>query len=136
MNQSTTLLCEPRPWGCRCRRWGRRRKIEGQPEVPARRPIFIGEFAVSLQVEISLQLVADRKDVANLRADSGHPRPEAADAITGAAVAAEFLIEITHEPHLPLLGQELRRAPVEVHVDAVLILRGGVLEVVGEAEHA
>src|ERR1700739_3447846 len=54
--------------GCR---WGR--NIECQPEVPARRPIFVGEFAVGLQVDIALHFVSDRKDVADLWADTDHP---------------------------------------------------------------
>ena len=37
---------------------------------------------------------------------------------------------------LELLGQELRRAPIEVHVDAILILRRLIGEIVGETEHA
>src|SRR5437899_923379 len=84
------LFREPRPR--RSRRLGRRRlKIEGQPDVPARRPICIVEFAVGLQVQISLH-VSDRKDVADLRSDADHPRLEATDAIAGAAVAADLLI--------------------------------------------
>src|ERR1700694_388792 len=37
------------------------------------------------------------ENVADLRPDADHPRLEAADAITGAAVAADLLIEVTHE---------------------------------------
>ena len=104
-------------WSCRRgRRCRRRRKIERQPKVPARGPIFVGEFAVGLQVEIPLHFVSDRENVADLWADADHPRLEASDAIAGAAVTADLLVEVTHEAHLNLLGQELRHAAVEVHV--------------------
>src|SRR5262249_45725525 len=92
------------------------------------------EFAVGLQVDISLHLVSDREEVADLRPDADHPRLEAADTIARAAVAADLLIEVAHEADLPLLAQELRHAPVEVHVDAILVLSGGVYEVVGESK--
>ena len=61
---------------------------------------------------------------------------EAADVVAGAAVAADLFIDIADDANLNLLGQELRRAPIEVHVDAVLILRRLIGEIVGEAEHA
>src|SRR4029453_393014 len=60
---------------------------------------------------------------------------EAANTIAGAAVAADLLVDIAHEANHDLLRQELRCTPVEVHVDAVLILRRSVLEIVGEGEH-
>src|SRR5262249_59130247 len=71
-----------------------------------------------------------------LRANADYPRPEAADAIAGTAVATDLLVDIAHQSGLQLLGQELRRAPIEMHVDAVLILRRLVGEIVSEAEHA
>ena len=52
---------------------------------------------------------------------------EAADAVTGAVVAGKLLVGVADEADLPLLGEELRRAPIEVHVDAVLVLRVGIL---------
>src|SRR6516162_9425977 len=66
------LLREHRPCGCGWR--GRRvRNVECQPDVPARGPIRRIEFAIAFQVEIALPLVADRKDVTDLRTDSEHP---------------------------------------------------------------
>src|SRR5690349_18942602 len=79
----SALLREHGPRG-RLRRCCRGRKIERQPEVPACWPIFVGELAVGFQIEIALQLVSERKDVAELRPDADHARPEAADAIAGA----------------------------------------------------
>src|SRR5262249_44871298 len=93
------------------------------------------EFAIGLQIDIPLHLVSDREEVAELRTDANHPRLEAADAIAGAAVAADLLIEVTHKADLNLLAQELRHAPIEVHVDAILVLSRGVYEIVCESEH-
>lgn len=61
---------------------------------------------------------------------------EAADTMTGAAVAADLLVNIADEPDLNLLGRKLRSTPVKVHVDAVLVLGGRVDEIVGEAKQA
>jgi hypothetical protein len=61
---------------------------------------------------------------------------EAAYPVAGAAVATDLLVHVAHESDLKLLGQELRRAPIEVHVDAVLVLGRLIGEIVGEAEHA
>src|SRR5262245_63334361 len=91
-------------------------------------------FLVALEVEEALQ-VAERDDVADLRAQPEHPRLEAADLVAGAAVAADLLIGVADQADKTLLADELRRAPVEVHVDALVILRVHVLEIVGEAEH-
>src|SRR5439155_233579 len=68
--------------------------------------------------------------------DANHLRLEAAHAVAGAAIAPDLFVDIADETDLELLGQELRRAPIEMHVDAVLILGRAVLEIVGEAEHA
>src|SRR5262249_11388522 len=65
-----------------------------------------------------------------------HLRLKAADAIAGAAVAADLLVHIAHRSDLKLLGQELRRAPIKMHIDAVLISGRLVLEIIGEAQHA
>jgi len=44
-----------------------------------------------------------------------------------------LLISITRKADEKLLGQEMRRAPVEVEIDTVSILRVRILEIVGEA---
>jgi hypothetical protein len=61
---------------------------------------------------------------------------EATDTVARAAVAADFLVGITHEPHLNLLGQELRRAPIEVQVDAILLLCCSIFEIICKPKHA
>src|SRR5262249_49398189 len=59
-----------------------------------------------------------------------------AHAVAGAAVAADLPVDVADRAELKLLGHELRRTPIEMHVDAVLVLGRLVLEIVGEAEHA
>src|SRR6185503_8119050 len=60
---------------------------------------------------------------------------EAANTVAWTAVATELLVDIAYEANHDLLRQELRCTPVEMHVDAVLILRRSILGIVGEAEH-
>src|SRR5262245_36110556 len=119
----------------RGRRGCRRRDRERDPGVPAVGTILRRELAVILQIEIALQ-VADRKDEAELRTSPEYLRLEAADAVAGTAVAADLPVDVAHRSDLELLGQELRRTPIEMHIDAVLVLGRPVLEVVGEAEDA
>jgi hypothetical protein len=109
---------------------------ERKPCVPAVRPIGIVEFLVGLQVQIALRCGADGNDEADLRPNSHHARFETADPIACSAVATDPVVDIADEPDLKLLGQELRRAPVEMHVDAVLVLGGTIDHVVGEAKYA
>src|SRR6266487_3825796 len=123
----------PSRW--RTRRGRRRRDRERDPGVPAVGTVLRGKFAVVLQIEIALK-VPDRKDEAELRANPNDLRLKATDAVAGAAVAADLLIDVAYRSDLKLLSQELRRGPIEMHVDAVLILGRLVLEIVGEAQHA
>ncbi len=58
------------------------------------------KFAIIFQIEIALQ-VADRKDEAVLRANPDHLRVKAADAVAGAAVAADLLVDIAHRSRRP-----------------------------------
>src|SRR6267142_6721361 len=121
---------------CRRRRSGRgRRNGKGHPRIPTGWPVFRSKLSVSLEIEIALH-VADRKKEPDLGTDANHLGLEATDTVAGTAVAAELLVDIAHEANHDLLRQELRCTPVEVHVDAVLILRRSILEIVGEAEHA
>jgi hypothetical protein len=83
------------------------------------------ELPVSLQVEIALH-VPDRKNVADLRADPEHARFEVAERRARAAVAGELLIGVADQADVKLLGQELRRPPVEMPVDTVLVVQVGV----------
>src|SRR5262249_25201623 len=97
----------------------RRRNDERHPGVPAGGAGFRRELPIALQVEIALHL-ADREDHADLRADAGHARLHVAEESGLPLVGGELLIEVADEPELHLLGDELRGAPVDVEVDAVL----------------
>src|SRR5262249_32901013 len=90
----------------------------------------------ALEIEVTLRRGAEGNNESELRTHADHLRLEAADAIAGAAVATQLSVDIADETDLKLLGQELRRAPIEMHVDAVLLLGRLIAEIVGEAEHA
>jgi hypothetical protein len=68
-------------------------------------------------------------------ADAQYLRLKAAHPVAGPAVASDFFVDITNNAHLYLLGQELRRAPIQVQVDAILILRRLIYEIVGKAHN-
>src|SRR5215469_11801871 len=97
------------------------RDRKGKPHVPAVGPMGGIEFPVGLEIEIALQ-VAHRNDVADLRTDAQDAGLEAADPVAAAAVAGKLVVDVADEADLPLLGQELGGAPVEMHVDAALDL--------------
>src|SRR5262245_41779477 len=118
------------------RRLFRRRENKCGPGIPAVGPILCGEFLVAFDVEVALRRGGQGNDESELRAHANHARLEAAHAIAGAAVATDLLVDIAHQSGLKLLGEELRRAPIEMHVNAVLVLGRPVLEIVSEAEHA
>src|SRR6185312_646759 len=117
------------------RRWrlGRfRRDREGQPGIPALSAVLRREFPISLQVEIALH-VAERKQVADLRTDAGDARAEAVERSRRSGIVCDLLEVIADQAELHLRSEEVRRGPVDVKVDAVLIPCVFVLEVVGEA---
>src|SRR5262245_3772380 len=111
--------------------WG---NCNGKPRIPAFRSVLRREFLEAFKVHVALPLFVDWKDVANLRSDSSDTCLEAAEAVAGASVTGNLLKPVTRQAELELLGQELRCSPVNVHVDAVLILGVRVLEIVGEAK--
>src|SRR5262245_45742449 len=118
------------------RRLFRWRDYECDPGVPSVGPVLVGEFPVAFEIEVTLGRGGQGNDETDLRAHANHARLEAADPIAGTAVAADLLVNIADQSGLKLLGQELGRGPIEMHVHAVLILRRLVGEVVGETEHA
>src|SRR5262249_26754405 len=93
------------------------------------------EFLVALEIDVALVVIADLEDVADLRSHANDPRFEAADPVATPAIAGDLIVEVSDESELPFLGQELRDAPIKVHVDAVLVVGVRILEIVGEAEH-
>ncbi len=79
------------------------------------------KFRVGFLIDIALH-ATDREKVSDLRTDAGDPRLETADMVAGAAVARQLIVNVADQTNLNLLGHKLRRAPIEVHVDAILIL--------------
>ena len=55
---------------------------------------MVGEFPVAFEIEVRLRRGAQRNDEPDLGANADYPRPEAADAIAGAAVATDLLVDI------------------------------------------
>src|SRR5882757_8567633 len=55
-------------WGRRCRR----RDREGEPCVPALRPVRGVEFLVAFQIQIALMFRSNWKDITDLRSDADH----------------------------------------------------------------
>src|SRR6516162_316604 len=100
------------------RRLLRRRDHECDPGVPAVRSVLVREFPVASEIEITLRLGGQGNDESELRPRAHHLRLEAAHAVAGAGVATDLLVDVANQSDLNLLGQELRRAPIEMHVDA------------------
>src|SRR5262249_32270766 len=98
----------------------RRRGHEGPPGIPAGRSILRGEFLVAFDIEVTLSRGGQGNDEPELRAHTDHLGLEATHPIAGATVATQLSVDVADEPDLKLLGQELRRPPIEMHVDAVL----------------
>src|SRR5262252_5659515 len=122
---------------CRwARRLLRRRDIECDPAVPAGGPVLVAEFPVAFEIEITLKLIGQGNDVSELRPRAHNRRLEAAHVVAGAGVATDLLVDVADGTDKNVFRYELRRAPIEMHVDAVLILGRLIGEIVGEAEHA
>lgn len=116
---------------------GRRRlrDREGEPRVPAGRSVLGGEFAISFQPEKRV-VIADLEDVSQLRTYAEDARAESAKCRGLAEVVGELLVGVTDEADKELLRQETRDAPIEVEINAALILGVRILEIVGEATDA
>src|SRR6516162_2543289 len=132
--QSPVSKAESRRHCLRRRRRTRRsrRDREGQPKIPAGRPVLIAELLVPLQAEKGLG-AAHRDKGAELRADAGAARLEAAEPRAGSAVAGDLVEEIAGEPDKHLFRKELRGAPIEGEIDPVLVIDRPVREVIGKA---
>ncbi len=108
------------------------RNRERQPGIPARRPVGRIEFAVSFQVEIALH-VSDREQESDLRTDADDARLESTQDRALSEVVGDLLVSISHKADKDLLGEKLGRTPVEMEIDAALVLRVRVLEIVGKS---
>src|SRR6202011_3488198 len=109
-----------------------RRDREGQPGIPSRRSVGLIEFAVALQIEVSLH-VSNGKQKSDLGPNPDHARLEPAENRMLTEIVGDLLIGISDETHEKLLREKLGGTPVDVEVDAVLVLRVLVLEIVGKS---
>jgi hypothetical protein len=96
------------------------------------RPLLGVEFAIAFEIDIRLHC-AERDYVPNLGPNTHDPRLETADPVASATVATDLIVNVANYPNLELLGQKLRRAPVEMHINATLILGRWIDKIVGEA---
>src|SRR6516164_2105715 len=121
----------------RCLRFvrGSRRDREREPRIPTVSPVLRGEFSESFEVDVTLIVLIDRKDVAYLGPAASHARLETTDFVANSAVARDLIEEISSHADLPLLGQELRRCPVEMKVYSVLIVGRRIDEIIGKTCH-
>src|SRR6516165_3935285 len=97
-------------------------------------PTAAANSLIRPDVHVSLEL-AHGDGVTELPTGARNARLKATDPIAGPAIAARLIVEIAHQADLELLGQEPRRAPVQMDVDAALIFGGGIDEVVGQSSH-
>src|SRR6266446_800149 len=105
------------------------------PRRPSFRSVFRGKFLVTLEVQISL-LVSDREQIAELGTNAENARFKSVEERCRANIVSDLLVGISDHADKELFGQKVRCTPVEMEVDAVLILRCRVLEIVCEAGDA
>ena len=91
-------------------------------KVPALWPVLCGELPIGLGAQRALHFVADRKQIAELRANAGNAGLEIAQRCSFAAVARDLLEVVADRTDENVLVQELRDAPIDVAVDAVLVV--------------
>jgi hypothetical protein len=77
---------------------------------------------------------ADRHQVTDLRADADDARLEAGQRGTGPAVANDMVEEIPDGAEEHLFRRKLRSAPIQVEIDAVLVVERLVRKVVGKTD--
>ena len=90
--------------------------------------VVVGRFwrvdiPVAAQVQIAFVSLPGRKEEADLRADADRGALVVAELRAEAAVAGDLLIDIAGQPEVNALADELRRRPVEIEVDAILVLQ-------------
>src|ERR1700716_4256362 len=108
------------------------RDRERQPRIPTFRPVLGPELEIRLRTQEALHSV-QWKDISELRAGREDSRLKRTDPVSGSAISGDLVVGVTHEADKELLGQELRCTPVQVEVDAALILGGRILEIIGKA---
>src|SRR5215471_13846610 len=112
--------------GGRCRR-----QRECHPKIKAVRPVVVGELAVALEVQVALH-VSDRKQGSQLRTDADDARFKRTQDRRAAAVRCYLLVNVSNGADKHLLGQKLRRSPIEMEINATSVVRRVILEIPGQ----
>ena len=89
------------------------------------------ELPIRLQIDIGLHRTR-RNDVADLRPNADDTRLEWAQLRNTTFIGANLLVEVTDRANEQLFGQELRRAAIQMPIDAALIIGALIDEIVGE----
>ena len=105
------------------------KEIVSQTFQPAGR--FSAANSVALHAHDAVDFVSDGKEKIGLRAYASDAGAEFAELRARTAVVRELLKEISYQPGVDLLRKKPGQAPVEMAVDAVLILRRRIFEIVG-----
>jgi len=69
-------------------------------------------------------LVANREQIAELRAKAENARFESVEERCCANIVSDLLVGISDHADKELFGQKVRCTPVKMEVDAILVLRG------------
>src|SRR5450432_3331095 len=113
---------------CRGRR--RFRNCECKTCIPALGPVLGAKLKIRLHAKEAL-LSSHRENVSQLGTSREHPRLKRTDSVAGPAISGELLVGIPDEADKELLGQKLRRTPVQVEINTALILSGRIHEIIG-----
>src|SRR6185437_14544465 len=111
-------------------RWSGLRNRERQPGIPPGGTVGRIEFAVGSQTQKALH-VSHGENISDLRTGAEYARSESAQNRILAEIVGYLLKGVTGHADEKLLREEVRGAPVEMEIDAALILGVGVLEIVG-----
>src|SRR5262249_15940059 len=109
--------------GGRCRR-----QRECHPKIKAVRPVVVGELAVALEVQVALH-VSHRKQGSKSRTDADDARFKRTQKRPATAVRCYLLVNVSNGADKHLLGQKLRRSPIEMEINAAGVMCHEILEI-------
>src|SRR5215472_15681132 len=114
--------------GLRLRGGRRRRQRECHPKIKAVRPVAVGELAIAFEVQVALH-VSDRKQVSQLRTDADDERFKRTQKRPATAVRCYLVVNVSNGADKYLLGQKLRRSPIEMEINAAGVVSHVILEI-------
>src|SRR5262249_51608068 len=98
---------------------------------PSLQPVAGVELVIASEIEVTFA-VRDWKEKPDLRPDSGNARFEFTEPGAGAAVGRQLVVDIADGAEVEFVGEIRRNRPIQVRVDAALVLGVRIDEVVGE----